>query len=90
MTGSPAELRARKAALEDLITLRGSVEDAVKQLRAFDWDTAPDLVTLTPGTVIDVLNRYLQDASRLTRSRDGPTVSRFARTLPSRHCSRRS
>jgi hypothetical protein len=31
MKGSPAELRARKAALEDLITLRGSVDDAAKQ-----------------------------------------------------------
>jgi hypothetical protein len=59
MTGSPAELQARKAALEDLITLRGSVDDAVERLRAFDWDAAPDLVTQRPATVIGVLDRYL-------------------------------
>lgn len=59
MTGSADELQARKAALEDLIQLRGSVDDARKRLRPFGWDSAPDLVTLSAATVIDVLDRYL-------------------------------
>jgi len=46
MTGSADELQARKSALEDLIHLRRSVADALKRLRTFDWDGAPDLVTL--------------------------------------------
>jgi hypothetical protein len=59
MTGSADELQARKSALEDLIHLRGPVADAMKRLRAFDWDGAPDLVTLSPATVIEALDRYL-------------------------------
>jgi len=59
MTGSADELQARKSALEDLIHLWGPVVDALKQLRAFDWDGAPDLVTLSSATVIEVLDRYL-------------------------------
>jgi hypothetical protein len=45
--------------LEVLIHLRGPVADALKRLRAFDWDGAPDLVTLSPATVIGALDRYL-------------------------------
>jgi len=59
MTGSADEVQARKAALEDLIHLRASVDDALKRLRVFDWDAAPNLVTLSPATVIEVLDRYL-------------------------------
>jgi hypothetical protein len=59
MTGSADELQARKAALEDLTRLRGSVEEARQRLRSFGWDSAPNLVTLSPATVIDVLGRYL-------------------------------
>lgn len=59
MTESPDEVRARKAALQDLIHLSGSVDDARQRLLAFDWDAAPNLVTLSPATVIEVLDRYL-------------------------------
>jgi hypothetical protein len=59
MTGSADELEARRGALENLIHLRGSVADALKRLRVFDWDAAPNLVTLSPATVIEVLERYL-------------------------------
>jgi hypothetical protein len=59
MTGSADEVQARKVALEDLIHLRGSVDDARRRLLAFDWDAAPNLVTLSPATVIGVLDRYL-------------------------------
>jgi hypothetical protein len=31
----------------------------LKRLRGFDWDGAPDLVTLSSATVIEVLHRYL-------------------------------
>jgi hypothetical protein len=58
MTGAQDDVRARKVALEDLINLRGSVDDAVKRLRVFDWDAAPNLVTLSPTTVVEVLDRY--------------------------------
>jgi hypothetical protein len=59
MTGSPDDVQVRKVALEDLIQLRGSVDDARQRLRAFDWDANPNLVALTPATVIGVLDRYL-------------------------------
>ncbi len=59
MTGSADELQARRVALEDLIHLRGSVADTLKRLRVFDWDSARNLVTLSPATVIEVLERYL-------------------------------
>jgi hypothetical protein len=59
MTGSADELQARRSALEDLIHLRGSIDDALKRLRVFDWDCAPNLVTLSPGTVIGVLDRFV-------------------------------
>lgn len=59
MTGSADEIQARKAALEDLIHLRVSIDDAAKRLRGFNWDSAPNLAMLSPATVVEVLDRYL-------------------------------
>ncbi len=59
MSARGDEVRARALALDDLIHLRCSVEDAVSRLRGFDWDAAPDLATLTPAAAVDVLNRYV-------------------------------
>jgi len=90
MTGSADELQARKSALEDLIHLWGPVVDALKQLRAFDWDGAPDLVTLLPATVIEVPDRYLSDAVTAEEIGIGQMGSRSATTSRSRRCSTRS
>lgn len=90
MTGSADELQARKSALVDLVYLRGPVADALKRLRAFDWDGAPDLVTLSPATVIEVLDRYLSGDVMAEEIEKWAKGSRSATTSRSRRCSTRS
>ena len=38
--------------------MRIPVKDAVARLRSFDWDSAPDLVVLTPTAALHALDRY--------------------------------
>ena len=59
MSDNDDEVKARAVALDDLIHLRGTVEDLATRVRDFNWDAAPNLVALTPGAVIEVLSRYV-------------------------------
>lgn len=50
---------ARIAALEDLVTLRVPPVEAQQRLRDFGWDCADELVTLTRGNLLHVVDEYL-------------------------------
>jgi hypothetical protein len=49
----------RMVALQDMLELRNSVAEAVRELSRFDFDSDEELVTLTPAHVVGVLDRYL-------------------------------
>lgn len=48
----------RMVALRDLLELRRSVAEAVRELSHFDSDSE-EIVTLTPAHIIDLLEKYL-------------------------------
>jgi hypothetical protein len=50
---------ARVAALEDLVSLRLPPAEAKRRLHAFGWDSDDELVALTRGDLIHVLDEYL-------------------------------
>ncbi|UOZ05549.1 hypothetical protein [Amycolatopsis sp. WQ 127309] len=54
--------RDRAVALLDILELRKSVSDAVRELSRFGFDGEEDLVTLTPAHVIGLLREYLSGA----------------------------
>ncbi|WP_328615164.1 hypothetical protein OHS18_46885 [Amycolatopsis sp. NBC_00355] len=52
----------RAEALLDILELRKSVSDAVRELSRFGFDGEEDLVTLTPAHVTGLLRGYLSGA----------------------------
>ena len=53
------DLNARTQALEELIHLLSPVDDVIRNLGSFGWDSEVECATLTAGNVDSVLRRFL-------------------------------
>src|SRR5712691_10808623 len=55
------ESSARKVVLEDLLSLRGSLDEVLERLASFQWDSPEELATLNRSEALDLVTRFLTD-----------------------------